>query len=357
MKILIAGDWHSELHEESIFDAFTKLGHTPYKFSWHQYFTAKGQANLFTRLWLKGQNKYMIGPTVSKLNNDFFDFAVKVQPAFIFIYRGSHIRASTVRKIQQSLKNTYVIGYNNDDPFAVEYPWWQWRHFLASVPLYDLTLAYRKHNIDEYLAVGAKRVELLRSWFIPERNYPMELTQLEKEQYACDVVFVGHYEDDGRLACMEEIVRRGWRLRIFGPGYEWDPVIRNSPILAGHMPVRLVWGNDYNLALCGAKIALCFFSQLNRDTYTRRCFEIPASEILLMSRFTEEMSSLFSADHEAVFFKDVDSMAIRIEALLMDEAQRIKIARAGRKRVLSDGHDVVSRMQSVLGWINEMRSN
>lgn len=355
MKILIAGDWHSELHEEAVFNAFKQLGHEPYKFAWHLYFVPKGWAKSFTRPFFKVQNKYMVGPVISRLNNDLLDFTLQVQPDFVFIYRGTHIYAKTVRKIQQALENTLVIGYNNDDPFAPQYPQWKWRHFLASVPDYDLTLAYRKHNIDEYLSIGAQRVELLRAWFIPDRNYPVELTEIEKEQYECDVVFIGHYEDDGRLECMEEIVRRGWHLRIFGPSYEWDPVIRHSPLLAGHVSVRLVWGDEYNRALCGAKIALCFFSQLNRDTYTRRCFEIPASGTVLLSKYTSDVASLFLADQEAVFFRNAKEMCMAIDSLLINNVKRNQMAKSGTRRVWNDGHDVVSRMQKVLDWINEVK--
>lgn len=354
MKILIAGDWHSELHEEAVFNAFKQLGHEPFKFAWHPYFVPKGWAKRFTQLFLKAQNKYMVGPAVSKLNNELFDFAMQVQPDFIFIYRGTHIYAKTVKKIQQALKNTLVIGYNNDDPFAPHYPKWLWRHFLACVSEYDLTLAYRQHNIDEYRAAGARRVQLLRSWFIPERNYPVALTDGEKEKYECDVVFIGHYEDDGRLECLEEIARRGWRLRIFGPGYEWDPVLRHTPLLAGHMPVQLVWGQDYNRALCGAKIALCFFSKLNRDTYTRRCFEIPASGTVLLSKYTDDVASLFLTDQEAVFFRDAKEMCAGIDSLLADETRRSQIARAGTQRVWRDAHDAVSRMQCMVAWVDEI---
>lgn len=41
MKILIVGDWHSELHEEAVFHGFKKLGHEPIKFAWHQYLVSK----------------------------------------------------------------------------------------------------------------------------------------------------------------------------------------------------------------------------------------------------------------------------------------------------------------------------
>ena len=45
---------------------------------------------------------------------------------------------------------------------------------------------------------------------------------------------------------LEELVRHGFRLRLFGPGYDWDPVIKNSPELQSHIPVRLVWGGGRN---------------------------------------------------------------------------------------------------------------
>jgi spore maturation protein CgeB len=354
VKILIVGNWHSELHEEAVFHAFKQLGHEVFKFSWHQYFKPEGWIKRFALPLYKAQNKYMFGPTVSRLNCDLLEFAGHVQPDVIFIYRGTHVYAQTIRRIRKESKNAIIVGYNNDDPFSPQYPGWEWRHFLACVPEYDLTLAYRQHNIAEYKAAGARRVELLRSWFIPERNHPVQLTDVEKEQYACDVVFIGHYEDDGRVAYLEEVARRGWHLRIFGPGSDWDPVLRNSPLLAGHVPVKLLLGEDYNRALCCAKVALCFFSQLNRDTYTRRCFEIPACGTLLLSKYTDDVASLFRADQEAMFFRDATELRACLDRLLVDEALIRRIANAGTESVWRNGHDVVSRMRNVLVWTKEI---
>ena len=41
MKILVAGDWYSDVHEDGVFQAYEKLGHEVFKFSWHQYFECK----------------------------------------------------------------------------------------------------------------------------------------------------------------------------------------------------------------------------------------------------------------------------------------------------------------------------
>jgi len=352
MRVLVVGDWHSHLHEEAVYQALKQLGHEVNKFSWHQYFESSGIIGQILGPYLKAQNKYMLGPVVNKLNRDLVNQVELQQPEMVFIYRGTHIYPSTLSKLGKVVPNAVLVGYNNDDPFAPDYPKWKWRHFLSSIQKYDLLLAYRHHNLEDFKQAGANRVELLRSWFISERNFPVELTAEEKRLFACDVVFVGHYEDDGRLEYLEEIVRNGWSLRIFGPGYEWDDVLRRSNILKQYAPVRLVWGNDYNLALCGASIALCFLSKLNRDTYTRRCFEIPASKTVLVSEYSDDLSCLFTDDKEAVFFSDLKQMRDRIEVLLADKLKMKNIAEAGYKRVIDDGHDNVSRMKYVMNLVN-----
>ena len=269
MKILVVGDGYSEIHERAVAEAFSKLGHHVEVFYWHKYFNKR---NFIARQWLRGQNKFVWGPQIYKLNRDLKGKADHFEPDLIFIYRGTHITAATISKIKQSIPKCQIFSYNNDDPFAPGHPPWLWRHFLKAVPEYDLMFAYRHHNLEQYRNVGARQVELLRSWFVPWINHTVSMTKDDMDCYGCDVVFIGHYEHDQRVALLEYITRRGWRLRLFGPGYDWDPVISRSPDLAGQIPVRLVWGDDYNRALCGARVALCFLSKLNRDTYTRRCF-------------------------------------------------------------------------------------
>jgi len=357
MRILIAGDWRSELHEEAVYRGLIQLGYSPARFSWHQYFKVENGIAWMLLPLLKAQNKYMIGPLVDRLNRDLISAAAEQQPEMIFFYRGTHIYPETLRELRKVAPDAILVGYNNDDPFSPNYPKWKWRHFLACVPEYDLVLAYRHHNIQEFEKVGAKRVDLLRSWFIPERNFPVELSKDEQVEFGSDVVFIGHYEDDGRLQYLEEIVRQGWHLRIFGPDYEWDSVLRSSTLLRKHAPTRMVWGLDYNRALCGAKVALCFFSKLNRDTYTRRCFEIPASGTVLFSQFSGDLASLFAPDQEAVFFRNIGDMNERLEWLLSDDVARKKIASAGTKRLWQDGHDVVSRISTLIKRVGEIKGD
>jgi len=348
MKILVAGDGHSAIHEVAVADAFKQLGHQVEPFYWYAYFNA---FNPFVRAWRRLQNKFLLGPILNKVNSDFFNKSVDFKPGLIFIYRGTHITYKTIKKIKLKFPHCLVYGYNNDDPFSEEYPFWIWRHFLNSVPLYDIVFAYRHHNLADFVRVGAKHVELLRSWFIPRINRPVRLSRRDSNAYESDVVFIGHYEDDGRMECLEEIVKAGIKLRLFGPPYEWDHRLAKSTVLKDFAPVRLIWNEEYNKVICGSKIALCFFSKLNRDTYTRRCFEIPAAGTLLLSEYSEDLSSIYRAGKEADFFRDKGELMKKVKLYLNDRKLRDHVASNGFHRVKEDGHDVVSRMESVLEFV------
>ncbi len=348
MKILVVGDGHSAIHEVAVAKAFKKLGHQIKTFYWKDYFNSQ---NLLLNLWQRFQNKFLIGPILNRLNADLINKAEDFNPKLIFIYRGTHISKQTLIVIKRKMPNCLIYGYNNDDPFAKGHPFWLWRHFLKSIPTYDLIFAYRHHNISDFTKIGAKHVELLRSWYVPELNFPADIKAIDKNKYECDVVFIGHYENDRRIEYLEEIVRNGYKLRLFGPGYEWDCHLKNSVILKHLAPVNLVWNKDYNNALCSAKIALCFLSKLNRDTYTRRCFEIPATKTLLLSEYSDDIALLYKAGEEADFFRTKDEMIHKIKIYLSDNKLRDRVAKAGNRRVILDKHDIVSRMSNVINFV------
>ena len=121
---------------------------------------------------------------MNRLNRDFVLAVQRTSPDLVFIYWETHITARSLQAAHRFVPGCIFIGYNNDDPFAPEQRRSLWRHFLATLPYYDLVLAYRQVNVDDYSRAGAQRVELLRSSFVPERNHP--LTLRTKSTPVCD---------------------------------------------------------------------------------------------------------------------------------------------------------------------------
>lgn len=353
MRILIAGDWHSDLHEQEMLKALRRIGHEVGEFKWHGYYTSP---SLSPRdLIRRAQNKYVLGPALTRVNRDFIKAAETFHPDIVFVYRGTHITRESLCEVRRILPDCLLLGYNNDNPFSATQPKYLWRHFMRATPVYDLMLAYRHENLRDFRAVGARRVELLRSWYVPERNHPVTLSKHEAANFSSDVVFVGHYEPDERVNCLEEIVRHGCRLRLFGPTKYWAQPLQQSAVLRHLAPVRMVWGREYNLALSGSKIALCFFSKLNKDTYTRRCFEIPATRTLMLSEYSDDVASLYKEGVEADFFRSRDEMLSKIDFYLANEGVRQRVAQAGYDRVQKAGHDIDARMASMFAWIDDIR--
>ncbi|MDO9318876.1 MAG: glycosyltransferase [Gammaproteobacteria bacterium] len=353
MKVLVVGDGHSAIHEVAVANALDELGHEVRSFYWFSYFVSP---NRLGRFWQRIQNKFLLGPALIKLNSDLVLAAREFKPDLVFVYRGTHVYSHTISAIKNSVFDCVVCGYNNDDPFANGHSRLLWRHFLKSTPVYDLMFAYRHHNLIDFRNIGAKQVELLRSWYLPESNFPMDLTDDDKPHYECDVVFIGHFENDGRLQMLEEIARNGFNLRLYGPPYEWNHLLRKSEVLKHLAPVRLVWGEEYNKALCGAKISLCFFSKLNRDSYTRRCFEIPATGTLMLSEYSDDVASLYTEGEETDYFRNKEELLLKISRYIGNESLRCRVAAGGRKRVIEDGHDIVSRMKTVLDHVSTLKS-
>lgn len=346
MTFLLVGDGHSEIHEKALARGLRENGCRVEEFFWCSYFDT---ANPFLRFLYKLQNKFLWGWRIGEINKDLIQLSKSIKPDVLFVYRGTHIWPKTLEKIRE--KGVFTVSYNNDDPFSKGQSSFMWRHFIKGLRFCDLALAYRHHNISDFLKAGAIRCELFRSWFIPEQNKRVALSSKEASEWESDIVFAGHYENDGRMAVIEALAEGPWNFKLFGP--EWDLPASGSQVLRTRVPIRSARGTDYNRALSGAKIAICVLSKLNCDTYTRRCFEIPAVGTMMMCEYTEDLASLFQEDKEVVFFRSIEELLEKARFYLTHEEKRKAIAEAGHRRVFKDGHDVKSRAKQLMELVSK----
>ena len=87
---------------------------------------------------------------------------------------------------------------------------------------------------------------------------------------------------------------------------------------------------------------------MNRDTYTRRCFEIPASGTLLLSEYSEDMASILHDGKSAVYFKSKQDLLDKVELLLKDNQLRKKIATNGKHEIETGRHEVTQRVSDLM---------
>jgi len=278
-------------------------------------------------------------------NRNVLQELLRARPDCALFWRPTHITPATLEKLKSA--GIKIISYNNDDPFSPLYKktlkphirllWYEYHRCL---PLFDKNFFYRPHNIAEARSKGVKHADLLLAYFVPERNFPFEF-EAGRNQFEADVVFVGHFENDGRLELVDDLIKAKLNVRIWGDS-RWNEKL-SEEFIATHGTIIRASGEDYCKAISGAKIALVFLSKLNRDVYTRRCFEIPAIGTLMLAERTSFLEKLFLPDVEACFFSTAEEALTKINNLLANECERKRIADAGRIRVWEAGHDIDTR--------------
>lgn len=331
-------------------DALRQLGYEVHEFNWADTFkTRKGceVEPLHRSTWHRVEERLGLGPIILKLNRDLLRTAARVDPDYIFFYNVRLVPPMTVRTLRRQRPKAVIGQYANDNPFSERASAGYWHNFTRSVPLFDLHFAYRLDNLSDFQRYGAKDVHLLRAYFIPEVDQPIP-TEYLSESDRSDVLFAGHFEPDGRLQALTQLAETGVHLRLHGGG--WTSVLEGLPgghPLRSQLPAEPVVGNAYRRAIAGSSVALCFLSTMNKDTYTRRNFEIPAIGTAVLSQWSSDLAKLFRDGEEIEFFSSAEELTKKALGLIADPVHRDRIAKAGHRRVMADGHDVVSRMRGV----------
>jgi len=348
MKVLIVGNWTYLMYERAFADGLKTQGVEVFEYSWRKYFKSFlgrfelkfGVAGLMTRLF----------------NKDLLKYVEAVKPDTVLLWRGTNILPSTLHKLRK-LGVGDIASYNHDDFSGPEagapiphHHKYLWRLFLKCAPLVDHHFVKRQSNVKHLLRLGARSAHIMPMWFDPKIHRPVELVDDELEIFTADVVFVGHFEPDGREKSIRALVEANIHTKLWG-GHYWTPAVLGDTY-SKLAPITLAEGDSYAKALCGAKVCLCFLSKLNRDTYTRRCFEIPACGRVLLAERTDDLMRMFDEDKEACFFSSTEELVKKVQWLLDNPLIRNSIAEAGLRRVWQDGHDVKSRAKEFLNVIN-----
>lgn len=331
MRLLIVGDGQSLIHERAVHAAALAQGIDASLFTWRQFFSR----GLVSRV----QERFLAGPVIGRINQELIRAVEQFGPDLVFVYRGTHVLPGTLQRLQGL--GVTLFGYSNDDPFAA-YQRREHRHFLRGVGYYHHVFAYRLKNLRDYAEMGVADVSLLRSYYIASLNYPVE--DVQDSPYRCDVLFAGHYEPDGRDAMLASILSAEIDLKIVGP--EWHRAPRHAALQ--HVLGPAPRGKAYNVALNSAAIALVFLSRINNDTYTRRCFEIPAAGTFMLAQYSADLAELFTEGREAEYFRSTGELVEKIHHYLARPDERERIAAAGRARLLRDGHEVADRLRQIL---------
>jgi len=344
MKILVVGDFEFDIYEKAFFDSFVSLEYETYKFKLS---FSKSKYSLI-RILYKLENKFSFGLLTYILNFKLFKYVNITKPDLIFIYRGRQIFKGTIFKLKHLNKNALIFNYNNDDPFSNEYPNYFWRHYKNSLLFFDHVFCYREKNLQDLNLLGQHNNSILKSYYIKANNY-----RYNYSNRPIDIVFIGHFENDGRDELINELLSKKYNFKLYGT--EWENSKYYKSILKKNGPVLRVDSEKYNNILNQSKISLVFLSHRNNDTYTRRCFEIPATGCVMLSQRSKTLETMFEEYKEILFFDNPQDAINKIEYYLNDIIKLNYISNNAQVRLLKDRHEVKDRVLEVLDVYNTLK--
>lgn len=337
LKILVVGAGDFPIYEKALYEAFRKKGYKNCElFTWNKYYSDYG---FIPKIIKRIEQHYAWGTQVRRMNRDLLEKCKEFCPEIVFLYSCRLIYADSVEKIKK--QGSYVASYCNDDPFSAFYAHYFWRHYINSLKCCDQNYVYRKLNLVQVKEKAGRDGKILRSYYMGANNRPCKENEILKN--VPDVIFLGHMENDERQGYIDALldlnIEVGLNEQAFG---DWGRTRKNAVFLEEPR-------ERYNQYICSCKIPLVFLSKINHDTYTRRCFEIPAAGAFLFCPYTGDLAEMFEENKEIVFYRDKQDFVEKIRYYLVHEEEREKIAQAGRERVLKDGHEVGDRVEQIIG--------
>ncbi len=324
MNILYAGQLGEHGSCSARASALERLGHKVHRLDW------SSQYHLGGGLLAKVSMRLLIGRRLGLLNSGLLEFA-RALPAvdLIWVDKAVWIQAETVRELT---KIAPVVHYTPDPALSFH----KSRHFRASIGEYSLVVTTKSYEMDQYRALGARRLLLVPPSYDPSVHRYVAAYHLRKAKPP-GVVLVGHYEAHYH-SIAAEIARKGVPVSVFGP--LWEGAVETGNLSIARRPAV---GEEYVKVISESAIGLGVLSKLAPDQTTTRSVEIPACGTLLLAERTRDHEEMFVDGVEAVFFSSAREAADLAIELLADEHRRDRLARAGLNRCLASGysHDAV----------------
>jgi len=160
-----------------------------------------------------------------------------------------------------------------------------------------------------------------------------------------DIGFIGRWEP-ARAEAMRHAAEAGLAIRVW-PWGKW----RSRPVPGLTVEQGPLWDEDYGRALNSFKISLCFLSKWANDSSTSRTFEIPACGGFMLAERTPEHLALFREGLEAAYFSTPAELVEKAKMYLADDEARMRIAQAGRERLLEVGVSIESQMAQIVSAV------
>jgi hypothetical protein len=312
--------------------------------------------------WLQRQIQRRLhrGSVVDGINQAVLDASREFQPDLVWADKQEFLRPETLHELRKS--GARLVSFTPDPYFTLA--WKRTPLMDAALREFDVFVYCKSYEKADYEALG-KQVIYMPLGYCDETHRPLSTGD---PRWSSSVGFLGGWEPR-RERLLHQVATTGVDLKIWGGYWEFlndgratlrrriilnqlagpEPfTIHRDPILSPCLNGGEVYGDDYSLALSGAKIGLGFLRKVCPDQHTTRTFEIPACGSMLLADRTDEHREFFKEGEEADFFDSVEELVEKIRFYQSHEAIRLRVALAGRQRSITASYAYIHRMADAI---------
>lgn len=354
MKVLFLGQITNGQTSKMRMAALTRLGHE-----------VRGVDT--TAPWIRAswfsrqlQRRFQFGAVVDEINQSIVNAAVPFRPDLVWAEKQEFVHRETLDFL--SRQGARLVHFTPDPYFTLG--WKRTNVMDDAFSGFDFLIYCKSYEKSAYESLG-KLALYMPLGYCDEVHVPR---QSRADRWRCDVGFLGGWEPR-RERLTRALLKSGIDLKLWGGS--WDFLcdgrwtlrrhlilrqlagsdvfdIRIDPLLARAYQGDEVYGDDYALALSGAKIGLGLLRKVCPDQHTTRTFEIPACGSMLIADRTSEHQEFFEEGVEAEFFSSELELIDKIGFYLRHEGSRHKVAVAGLARCRAGRYAYIHRIADVL---------
>lgn len=263
---------------------------------------------------------------------------VKKNYDLIYVRSGELIGKKLIDILKKKTKK--IVFFCNDNPF-VNRDKNKWQLFKKASKLYDLIIFQDISRVKLAKTNGLDNILLM----LPP--YDKKLHKFNKNlkfKKIYDVVFVGTWSPKKSLL-IQKLIMSGINIKVFGTRWEKD---KNFNLIKSHVKNYHLNSKEYSEIIKKSKIALCLFSEENKDTITARSMEIPAIGTFMLAYKTLAMQKVFKENKDLVFFKNYKECIKKCNYYLNNIDKLKRIAENGHNKVTkvinNNNHNFVKKI-------------
>jgi spore maturation protein CgeB len=228
----------------------------------------------------------------------------------------------------------------------------EWVQAFLRVPDFFFTMS--EGLVEEFKREGAKNVFYLSQAFEPSFFEVDKITEADRRIYSADVTFAGSLGSKPyylpRRKNLERIIKEGVKFKWWGP--RLPRKFSTVPLILGKLGRayggKFIWGKEFAKVACLSKIFIAFDAMPHiRKSMSARMYTAVGCGAFYMCRHVDGIEEILEPGREIVTFRSEGEMIDMIRYYLENDDLRMRIAAAGKKRVMKE-HTYEARIKQML---------